>query len=164
MPAILRQRSDAWLVVVGGPHPTEPDYPDQLRARAASLGIEGRVLFVGAQPDVPVWMQAADVLVHAADAEPFGLVVVEALALGKPVVVAAGGGPAEIVRPGEGEHVAFGDHDGLAAAILRSLDIGHDWAERATAARERAQQFSIEAFGERFSRAVLATDELPPVA
>ncbi len=83
-----------------------------------------------------------DVFVHASDREPFGIVVIEAMALGKPVIAGAGGGPAEIITDGEnGVLVPYGDEESLARAILRYLD-DHAFAARVgAAARIRAAVF-----------------------
>ena len=154
-PAVLRHHPDARCVLVGGVHALEPDVPGMLRDRAAALGIADRVVLAGAREDVPLWMQAMDVVVHASDAEPFGLVVVEAMALGKPVVAGAAGGPAEIVTPGrDGATVAYGDADGIAAAVLRYLADPAAAARTGRAAAARAQDFSADSFATRLLAAL----------
>lgn len=142
--AILgRSHPDIHAVIVGGPHETEPGYGDELRDQARALDVAGAVTFAGFQPNAAEWMQAMDVVVHASDDEPFGIVVIEAMALGKPVVAGAGGGPAEIVTHGQnGLLAAFGDAAALAAAIERYLADPGFAARTGAAARERAQQFS----------------------
>jgi glycosyltransferase involved in cell wall biosynthesis len=67
-------------------HDLEPDYEPWLRNRIKELGMVEKIRMVGVQRNVPEWMQAVNVLVHASEREPFGIVVVEAMALGKPVV------------------------------------------------------------------------------
>lgn len=134
-------------VVVGGPHETEPEYPEELRAQAERLGIGDAVRFTGFQPNPVEWMQAMDVVVHASDHEPFGIVVVEAMALGKPVVAGAGGGPSEIIATDkEGVLIPFGDAAGIAASVVRLL--GDAAAARAMgeAARIRAADFAEPAY------------------
>lgn len=148
--AIARVRSvrhDVRAVVVGGAHETEPAYAEALRAQADALGLAGVVSFAGFQSNVADWMQAMDVVVHASDREPFGIVVVEAMALGKPVVAGAEGGPAEILANGEtGTLVRHGDDKSLADAILRYLD-DHVFAARVgAAARARAAAFDDRTF------------------
>ena len=79
----------------------EQRYEADLRTIAGDLGIEGRVTFLGFRDDVPRELSQMDILVHASiNPEPFGLVVVEAMAAGLAVVAAAPGGPAEVVEDG----------------------------------------------------------------
>jgi glycosyltransferase involved in cell wall biosynthesis len=92
-------------------------------------------------------MQAMDVVVHASDNEPFGMVIVEAMALGKPVVASNTAGPTEIITAGlNGQLTPFGDAAALAAAILRYLDDAPFARRVGAAARQRAEAFSSKAF------------------
>lgn len=156
MPAVRAAHPDAQLVIVGGAHDTELGYGDELRALAARCGVAAAVTFAGFQSDVPRWMQAMDVIVHASDREPFGIVVVEAMALGKPVIAGSAGGPAEILVDGvHGLLTAFEDVPALAAAIRRFLDDPAFAARTGAAALARAQEYSAEGYAARLSRAVL---------
>jgi glycosyltransferase involved in cell wall biosynthesis len=141
--ALLRaSRPDVRGVIVGGSHETEPRYGDELRAQATSLGILDAVTFAGFQPNAIEWMQAMDVVVHASDREPFGIVVIEGMALGKPVVAGSEGGPREIVTDGvDGLLAPFGDAKALAAAIDRCCDPATA-TRMGEAARRRAVEFS----------------------
>jgi glycosyltransferase involved in cell wall biosynthesis len=142
MARVYAARPDAHAVIVGAPHETEPDYPAELHLQVSALGLDGAVSFAGFQGNVPEWMQAMDVIVHASDHEPFGIVVIEAMALGKPVVAGAAGGPAEIIADGEnGLLVPYGDGESLARAILRYLDDRALAARIGAAARTRAAVF-----------------------
>ena len=140
---IRRSRPDVHAVIVGGPHETEPGYGNELHNQARALGVAGAVTFAGFQSNATDWMQAMDIVVHASDDEPFGIVVIEAMALGKPVVAGSGGGPAEIVTHGhDGLLAPFGDAAALAAAIELYLADPGVAARIGAAARERARQFS----------------------
>jgi len=142
MAAVHAARPDVRAVVVGGPHETELRYPGELVAQVEALGLRDVVRFAGFQSNVPEWMQAMDVIVHASDREPFGIVVIEAMALGKPVVAGAAGGPAEIITDGvDGALVPFGDAAGLARAILRYLGDAAFAARAGSSARVRAAAF-----------------------
>ena len=122
LPLILRDIPNVRCVLVGGPHALEPDYPRQLEALITHHGLATLVRMTGYQADPADWMRAMDVVVHASQDEPFGLVVVEAMALGKPVVGGAAGGPAEIITDGvDGFLVPFEDAVMLADRILRCL-------------------------------------------
>lgn len=72
-----------------------------MRSLAESLGIGDRVTFLGFQGDMVATYRWLDVVVHAStQPEPFGLVIAEAMACGKPVIVAQAGGAAELFTPG----------------------------------------------------------------
>jgi len=96
---------------------------DSYQARLSAM-IESRrmsyVQCIGWQKDMePIWRQT-DCLVHTANMEPFGRVVIEAMAHGRPVVAYVCGGPAEIVDDGRsGLLVPFGDVNALAAAMRK---------------------------------------------
>src|SRR5205814_9458002 len=100
LPSVLRSYPDAQCVVVGGSHAAEADYPAYLQGRIAALDLGQRVRCVGWQRNIPEWVQAMDVIVSATDGEGFGMAIVEAMALGKPVVAGNTGGPAEILTEG----------------------------------------------------------------
>jgi glycosyltransferase involved in cell wall biosynthesis len=93
------------LVIAGGPPAEVLDTDTQvvrLRELARHLGVEGRVRFVGSvsREDVPALMCSADVVVAVPWYEPFGIVPVEAMACGRPVVGSAVGGLLDTVVPG----------------------------------------------------------------
>jgi len=75
----------------------------ELRALAAQLGLAGRVGFTGFVDDVSAAMRALDIVVHAStQPEPFGLSIIEAMAVGRPVIASRAGGAAEIVEASGG--------------------------------------------------------------
>src|SRR4029453_3164282 len=72
-----------------------------LRERAESLGLGSRVGFQGFVADASSAIRSLDIVVHAStDPEPFGLVIAEAMACGKPVVASRAGGAIELTAPG----------------------------------------------------------------
>lgn len=155
MPMVLDRYPDAHCVVVGGRHELEPEYEGLVRERINGLGLDGTVIMAGLQGNIPEWMQAMDVFVHASDNEPFGIVTVEAMALGKPVVAAASGGPTEIITDGEDGLLApYGDTDAVAAAIIRYLDDPAFAASVGQAARSRAADFSTQGYARNLITAV----------
>lgn len=157
MSLVVRRYPDARCLVVGGPHALEPGYPGELARLIEMLDLPGRAVLVGHQPNVHEWMQAADVIVHASDNEPFGMVIVEAMAIGKPVIATASGGPHEIVKhEADGLLVPFGAPDALAGAILRYL-ADEGLRERVSkAARTSSRRFSTGIYANSFARAVRA--------
>jgi glycosyltransferase involved in cell wall biosynthesis len=119
---VAQEQPDARFVVIGGEIlGTHGEYAAGLPALAHGLGIGDRVVFAGHQADAYAWIDALDVLVHAAEREPFGLVLVEALALSRRTVAIDTAGPGEILAGGHGLLVAPRDADALAGAILRAL-------------------------------------------
>jgi len=91
---------------------------EQIRGTAWSR----QITLTGFRKDALSLINAADVFVLPSRAEPFGLVLLEAMALGKPVVSMAAGGPLEIVKSGEtGFLVPPGDSAVLAGAIIALL-------------------------------------------
>lgn len=123
-------------LVIGAPlfGEDEQRYEEELRALVERLGLRGRVSFTGFVDDVPAWLGRLDVLVHASTLpEPFGQVVVEAMAAGVPVVASRAGGPKEIIEEGS-TGLLFPPSDGEAlAGILQRL--AADPALRANLAR-----------------------------
>jgi glycosyltransferase involved in cell wall biosynthesis len=97
--ATLLDRNDWVCWMVGGAQrPAEQEHLARLHKQARSLGLASRVKFLGQRHDVHELMQASDIFCQAnAAPEPFGMVFVEALGAGLPVVTFAMGGPAEIV-------------------------------------------------------------------
>lgn len=155
MPAVLQRYPDAHCVVVGGEHELEPDYAAYLRDQITTLGLSEQVILAGLQKNVPVWMQAADVMVHASDREPFGIVVLEAMALGKPVVAGDQGGPRTIITPDRNGLLApYGDSAAIAAAICRYLAEPSLASSVGQAARQRALEFSTSRYANHVVAAV----------
>lgn len=73
---------------------------EELRELAQKLGVQDRVGFTGFVDDVPKAMRALDVVVHAStEPEPFGLVIVQAMACARAVIISAAGGARELVEP-----------------------------------------------------------------
>jgi len=93
-----------YFYVVGGPiyQTLGSQYShDELRALVDEHGLQERVGFVPFQADTVAVYRALDIVVHASTRrEPFGLTIVEAMACGRAVITAAGGGAAEIAEPG----------------------------------------------------------------
>lgn len=143
---IAQRRPDVEFAVVGGAViGMEGQYPGGLHQLAQELGLTDRVRFTGHQADVVPWLNALDVAVLATDGEPFGLVVVEAMSVGVPVVATNVGGPTEIIRDRlSGRLVAPGDPEALAEAVLELLDEPELRRQISAAGVERAGDFTVE--------------------
>jgi glycosyltransferase involved in cell wall biosynthesis len=136
---------EATLRVVGGTFPgLDEDYPDELRELASARG--AAVDFAGEAPDGAAAIRDLDVLVHCADHEPFGLVLVEAMLAGVPIVASREGGPAEIVRDGvDGLLVDVERPREVAGAVAGLLADPGRRAAMGAAGRARAlERFSAE--------------------
>jgi glycosyltransferase involved in cell wall biosynthesis len=98
----------------------DSDYPEELRGKASALGIAEKVLFLGHRSDMPAVFAASDIVVHSSVApEPFGRVIIEAMAAGHPVIVARAGGAVELFVEGEsGMGYEPGSPDALASAVI----------------------------------------------
>ncbi|ACU35839.1 glycosyltransferase [Actinosynnema mirum] len=115
----LRSLPEAELVVLGG----DARGIDRARARAAELGVANRVRLPGRvrREEVPALLRSADAVVHVPWAADFGLVALEAMACGVPVVATAVGGLADTVVDGvTGVLVPPRDRKAL-VGVLRSL-------------------------------------------
>jgi glycosyltransferase involved in cell wall biosynthesis len=113
-------RADGVTLVLAG----EGGEADRMGALAQELGLGDRARFLGAQPRATVFelLAAADAALLSSSWENFPHMVVEALAVGTPVISTNVGGVGEIVRDGvNGLLVEIGDVDGLTAAIERYL-------------------------------------------
>jgi glycosyltransferase involved in cell wall biosynthesis len=118
MPQVLRSCPAAKLVVAGG------GAHQHLAERARGRGVDQRVVFAGFVPedDLPRLYTVADVAVFPSFYEPFGIVALEAMAAGVPVVASDVGGLSEVVAHEEtGIHTAAGNPESLAAGICRVL-------------------------------------------
>ncbi|MEF2529270.1 MULTISPECIES: glycosyltransferase [Streptomyces] len=142
--AALARLPGAELVIVGGPPAEHLDRdPEVVRLRAAArqAGVADRVRFAGGLggADVPAVLRSADAVLCPADYEPFGIVPLEAMACGRPVVASAVGGQLDTVVHGEtGLLVPPGDPAALARAVSRLLAAPLLRAAYGTAARRRA--------------------------
>ncbi|MEM9882364.1 MAG: glycosyltransferase family 4 protein [Planctomycetota bacterium] len=97
------------------------------RATRSAFGDRSPLRWLGRRGDVPALMTAADVLVHPAPDEPFGLVLVEAMAAGRPVVAGRGGAAPEIIEDRvTGRLFRPGDAASLAATVADVLASGED--------------------------------------
>jgi len=146
---IARQYPRCRFAIVGGAtFGLEPEYFDGLKRAAADLGVAERLVFTGFRTDVPRLMAACDVICHTSRVpEPFGLVVIEAMALGRPTIATRGGGPSEIIAsPSQGTLVPPDDPGALARAVSELIEDPERRRRMGAAGRERVQStFTIDA-------------------
>jgi len=145
---VHRTRPDVRFVIAGGPIQGLEDYESQLRALARARGLDDVLCFTGwryGHDDMPAFHRSLDVFVlPSREPEPFGLVVLEAMASARPVIATAHGGPVEIVVDGStGLLVEPRSPQALAAAMLA---LAAD-PERARTMGEAGRARVIERYG-----------------
>jgi glycosyltransferase involved in cell wall biosynthesis len=146
--ALLHDRGRAFSLTIAGDGPEL----DRLKAQAAAIGLADRVRFPGWVEPRPAF-QDMDVFVSASRVEPFGLVIIEAMAAGVPVVATDIDGPHDILRGGElGDLVPKEDTAALANAIEAVLDAPQEALSRA----RRAAAAAVETYSMRAGAARLA--------
>jgi glycosyltransferase involved in cell wall biosynthesis len=143
LPAIVARVPDLRVVLVGHEHLLRIE---DLRAYARKRGVAGHVTFTGFRDEVPALLAGWDVLVLPSLWEGFGLVLVEAMAAGRPVVASRVGPIPEVVLHGEtGLLVEPGDPGQLAAALIELLEQPGLAARLGAAGRRRvAEHFSLD--------------------
>lgn len=143
-PLVMAQRPDARLLLVGTPR--DPDVPSWDTDQPG-------VVLTGPVNDVAPILRAADVFVNASRAEGLSNSVLEALAVGLPVVATDIGGNRELITPERtGLLVPPEDEGALAAGILRGLDDpgAAEWGSAARA--EMVQSYSLDAVAQRLAQ------------
>lgn len=120
---------------------------------ARELGIEAKVRFLGQVADARRYFAAFDVFALSSDHEPFGMVLLEAMAAGVPVIATAAGGAREVVD-GVGMLFPLGDAERLAEGLLRlqRLDAGQRQACAESMLARLRERFSDQAVRENFWR------------
>jgi hypothetical protein len=150
---LLPSRPGARVVFTGDEFGGGSELTDELKALAHELGIADRVAFVPFREDVSDAFAEATALVSASvEPESFGLVLLEAMASGRPVVASDLGGPRELVLDGQtGFLVPPGDEEALARVLAALCDEPSLASRLGAAARARAlTTFSLASQADRF--------------
>jgi glycosyltransferase involved in cell wall biosynthesis len=138
------------LIIGSGPQ------EEELKELSKNLQIDDSIIFAGLKIDPYPYLDKADLFILSSDFEAFGIVILEAMSLGKTIVSTASEGPMEIInRPSLGYLCKVNDSDDLAEKIAKALDQPLD----KTHVISRSQEFVIEKIGalyEDFIRAKLA--------
>jgi L-malate glycosyltransferase len=139
-----------------------------LEAQVKEMGLSGQILFVGTRKDIPEILAALDLFVLPSLWEGFSLAILEALAMGTPVIATAVGGAPEVIRSGhDGLLIPPGDVSGLVTAVREAIldpgkfrEMGRQGKEtvgcKFTAARHltRLQDLYLEVLAQKGRRAV----------
>lgn len=149
--ALIRQRypevmENTCVAIIGGdPWADNPDTEmARLQALREALGINDLVLFLGAkdQDVLPNYYAAAEMVVMPSHYESFGMVALEAMAMGRPVIASEVGGLAYLIQDGiNGYHVPTRDPEALAERIYELLSNANCREEMGIAARHYAERF-----------------------
>lgn len=130
-----------WIIVGGGP------LQERVREMIAELDLNNRVLLTGPRRDIPRLLAASDLFALSSAWEPFGIVNVEAAAMGLPVIcTAVDGTPEAVAHDQNGLLVAAQSPVALAGAIARLLSDGDLARRMGEAGRGHALRFSPERF------------------
>jgi N-acetylglucosaminyl-diphospho-decaprenol L-rhamnosyltransferase len=144
-----RERPELRLRIAGAPiGPEDEALLEELRRRASQPDLAGRVELAG-RVDTADALARASCLLHCADREPYGLVLVEAMAAGRPVVAPASCGPLEIADETCARLYPPGDADGAANALLEALN---NAASLGAAGKKRASEhFALSEMQQRYA-------------
>ncbi|HJR60736.1 MAG TPA: glycosyltransferase [Vicinamibacterales bacterium] len=153
---VLRSRPEARCVIAGDEiyvTQGQTGFKSELQQLVRELGIGHAVAFTGYRTDVPALLRALDVVVHASvEPEPFGRVVAEGMACGRPVIATDAGGVPEVTGASGTSAllVPAGDVGAMSAAIERLLGDRAEAGRLAAAGRQRIlSTFSIAGHVER---------------
>ena len=132
----------AALVICG-----DGEQRSELEALAQSSGIAPYVKFLGTRSDVAQVLRACHVFCHAAPFEPFGIVAIEAMAVGLPIVVPSSGGVREIVEHGvDGLLYPALNHHALAELMVTLTNESALRERMGTASRRIVERFSVQQY------------------
>ena len=156
--ARLGEKRDDFVLDIVGDGPNRSEYEELTN----KLGLRDVVTFQGlkTKQEVAEFMKRCDVFVLPSLFETFGVVLIEAMACGKPVIATNIGGPNEIVIKEVGELVPPGDSESLARTIDYMLDHYQEYDSARIAGYVRAR-YSYEAVGREWNRVYKAVLKAP---
>ena len=137
----IQKHPDLRVVIIG-------DGPEKnaLQELTAELGIAERVTFTGEVPfsEIPSYLKAADIFGFASTTETQGLVTMEALAAGLPVIAVDASGTRDIIQDGEQGYLVPDDADALAGSMMRMLESSEELQKFKSKALARAKDFDVK--------------------
>ncbi|HET9590052.1 MAG TPA: glycosyltransferase [Anaerolineales bacterium] len=143
---VYAKHRDMRLVLIGdGPE------REDLEHLARELGIAERVTFTGkfSFEEIPTYLKAADLFSFASVTETQGLVTIEAMAAGLPVVAVDGTGTHDIVEHGKEGLLVKNDPEALAASIIKMFSNPHEMKKFQAKALKKARSFDIDHLGKK---------------
>ena len=147
MNEVVKHRKDVLCIIVGS-----GKLKNKLEKQIKKLKLEDHVKLVGGKThdEIPIWMNAADLFVLPSLRESFGVVQIEAMACGKPVVASNVGGIPFVVEEGKtGLLFESGNVEDLADKIMTILENEELREKMGEAGRERAKEFTWDKIAER---------------
>jgi glycosyltransferase involved in cell wall biosynthesis len=133
------------LVCIGAEDKLEPEWYNYLMNSTKQSKFSDRIHWIGQVADVRPWYRSADILLLPSENEPFGRVLVEAMASGVPVVATRSGGIPEIITHGQdGLLISAGDIDETANAVLQIISNRSMKDKIIQKGKERAHDFSLD--------------------
>jgi glycosyltransferase involved in cell wall biosynthesis len=154
VPDILGATPDCKIIFVGEPPNNDTAFRSALATLTDDLGIQESVRFIGYRRDVLALMAMADIVVHTSVApEPFGRVIVEAMAAGTIILATNIGGPKEIIRHGHDGYLVEPNNPAALAERVNSVLANPDAASKMVAAGlESVKCFDSERVADRLDR------------
>jgi glycosyltransferase involved in cell wall biosynthesis len=150
---VAMQEPDAHLFFIGGKDIEEPEWWNYLQVSTQRSRYSDRIHWIGKVNDARPWYKAAHLLVLGSENEPFGRVLVEAMACGVPIVATKSGGIPEIIRHGQdGLLVPPGNEVEMAEAIAKMMKDESFRKRISDSARGRASLFSLDKHVDRMVR------------
>ena len=143
---VAKHNPGVLLVIAGDETAGEPGYKRYLEEISREIGVDRHVQFLPFTDDVPRLMSALDIFILPSFAETYGLVVIEAMAMEKPIIATNAGGVPEILTDGKtGLLVEPRNAEAIANAIIKILDDEKLPTTLGRAAREDAlRRFSMD--------------------
>ncbi len=118
---IIKEYKDVHFIVIGGADLGSRTFKQAMMRLSDDLGLQNRIIFTGFRDDFPRVMAALDIAVVPSAAEPFGRVIIEAMAAGVPVVATNSGAAPEIISKEAGMLVEPNNVEELKKAIIKLL-------------------------------------------
>lgn len=145
-PAILERYPGARFLLVGAAYGRDNQFAETIMQRAAAPALRDRVRMLGARQDIPDILSMSSVVLHASTKpEPFGRTFLEGMAMGRPTIASAEGGPLDVIEDGvDGLLIEPRNPAVLAAAIMRLLDDPALSAQLGENGARKARLYSIE--------------------
>lgn len=146
IPQVLAHNAKAYFLIIGQETQGEEGYAKRLRDLVSQFGVQNVTRFLPHTNNVPHLLSAIDVLILPSISETFGYVLIEAMAMGKPVIATSAGGVPEIVTEGEtGLLIPPRNSDALSKAILKLAGDQDNYMRISRAARNAAvERFDLQ--------------------